>query len=207
MDYVIYAIVDPRDHEIFYLGHTRDLERRKSQHLEGTDQISGLMIALVKESGHTPQFVVLERCPSHEAAMESEVMWIKLLKSLGARLKNSQAFTGYADRQAERRRLGAALEKLRAQRHKGNELVHIANGRGYTTRDGSGCPKKKTSSKKRWTDKDMARLWGMERKHIPLHAMARMLDRSEDSIRRKLAEMWKKRSSDRQAYRERMAES
>lgn len=182
MSYVVYAIIDPRDCSIFYIGETRNFPRRCEQHLEGNDQLSGLLIQHIKQSGQIPQFAILEQCTSEEAALMAEMFWIETMKARGAKLSNSQAFNGYADRQHEKQARTKALEGLSKPKYSKDRLRHVANGRSYETgRQPEGKKQRVT-----WTKRDDARLMGMMKKEMPLDAMAKCLDRSETIIKKRV---------------------
>jgi len=175
MTYVIYGIIDPRSKAIFYIGETENFKKRCEQHLEGSDQLSGLMIKQIKKNGFIPQFTILEECPSEEAALMAEIAWIEFIKSRGGKLSNSQAFNGHADRQAERRALTKSLEGMQRPKYGGKRLRHIANGRTYNTGEGKG-----------WSKKDLARLKGMKKAHMAPKTMAKLLKRPLKVVKEKL---------------------
>ena len=184
MKYVVYAIVDPRDQRIFYIGETGDFERRKAQHLEGTDQLSGLMVRMIRENGLLPLFVVLEHCPSEEAALMAEMFWIETFKARGARLDNSQAFNGHAAREGERRARVKALEGLQRAKYDGRKLRDVANGRSY--QEQAPCP---PSRRKKWSKRELARLRGMRESGLPAEVMAQLLECPVPVVRAKLKEL------------------
>jgi len=101
MTFTVYAIIDPRSQRPFYIGETKAFDLRCRQHLEGTDQISGLVIRQIQENGFVPHFVVLETHDTEETALRAEIVWIELMLARGIDLLNSQAFTGYRDRNAK----------------------------------------------------------------------------------------------------------
>jgi len=121
----VYAIIDPRTNALFYIGQTGCFSRRRSEHLEGTDQISGLVIRQIIEAGFLPHFVVLERHDNEETALRAEIFWIELLLSRGVALVNSQAFDGFLDRQSKRQ---SETQKLTDMQ----QLRALANGRTAT---------------------------------------------------------------------------
>lgn len=168
MSYCIYAIVDPRSDRIFYVGHTRNLARRRAEHLEGTDTLSGLQVRQIKENGFVPLIVKLEDCKDETSALMAEVFWIELLKGRGNKLSNAQAFGGYGERGRERARRTRDLSSM-----KDAKLKAIANGK--PARDTSG-----------WSARDEARLKGMVKSGMDLAAMADALERSMGAIRAKL---------------------
>lgn len=121
----VYGIIDPRTNALFYIGQTGAFARRKSEHLEGTDQISGLVIRQIIEAGFLPHFVGLERHDTEETALRAEIFWIELLLSRGIELVNAQAFDGFLDRQSKRR---SETQKLADMQ----QLRALANGRTAT---------------------------------------------------------------------------
>lgn len=121
MNYFIYAIIDPRSDDVFYIGETGNYERRCKEHIEGTDQLSGQVIGQIKANGFVPRFCVLERCETEECAMRAEIFWIETLKARGARLTNAQAFSGYTDRRRARGRETSKLQRMK-------RLRKLANG-------------------------------------------------------------------------------
>ena len=168
MSYCIYAIVDPRSDLIFYVGHTRDLGRRRAEHLEGTDTLSGLQVRQIKENGFVPLIIKLEDCKDQSAALMSEVFWIELLKARGIKLSNAQAFAGYGERGRERGRRARELRSMKEAR-----LKAIANGK----------PARDTRA---WSARDEARLKGMSRSGMDVASMADALERSMGTVRKKL---------------------
>lgn len=127
VSFSIYAIVDPRNQRIFYIGHSSRPELRRSQHLEGEDSLSGLTIRQIQGAGHVPGFVILEACETKERALMAEIFWIELMAARGAPLTNCQNYGGYVERQAERARLGSDLEVLAGI--DSDRLEAVANGR------------------------------------------------------------------------------
>ena len=173
MSYVIYAITDPRSRDVFYIGETGNFVRRCKQHLDGGDQLSGLLIQQIQEAGFVPQFSILERCGSQESALMAEIAWIEFFKSRGAKLSNSQAFNGHADRSAEKRAQAKALEWMQRAKHSAKRLRHIANGRSYEAGE-------------EWSRRDLARLRGMKKAGTAPALMAKRLGRDIEAVRAKL---------------------
>jgi len=121
----VYGIIDPRTNALFYIGQTGCYSRRRSEHLEGTDQISGLVIRQIIEAGFLPHFVGLECHDREESALRAEIFWIELLLSRGVALVNSQAFDGFLDRRSKRQ---SETQKLTDMQ----QLRALANGRTAT---------------------------------------------------------------------------
>lgn len=87
----IYALVDPRDHGIFYVGQTRDLDARKRTHFSGGHSVSGAKIKVLRSNGVLPLVVVLEAdLPLRRLSM-AEAFWIALLRRRGSELLNMPA--------------------------------------------------------------------------------------------------------------------
>lgn len=92
---VIYALVDPRDGLVRYVGVTRNPSSRFSQHLrmpssEGSQKND--WIKSLKDISMTPVFVFLDTVKD-TAADETELEWIKHFSTLGVlfnhKMKNS----------------------------------------------------------------------------------------------------------------------
>lgn len=167
MIHCVYAIVDPRSDRIFYVGQTRDLARRRAEHLAGTDSLSGLVVRQIRENGFVPLVVRLEDCADETAALMAEIFWIELMKARGIELANAQAFGGYVERGRARRNSRRDLSTMQAAR-----IAAIANGK----------PARDTAP---WTERDIARLKGMVASGMELAAIADALARSPGSIARK----------------------
>lgn len=123
MKFSVYAIVDPRDQLVFYVGHSGRFDLRCQQHREGNDSLSGLTIQQIRQSGHEPIFVKLELCATRDLALMAEIFWIEQFKRAGVRLMNAQGFPGYVARAEERGRLKDGLEGLAGLRS--TESIHI----------------------------------------------------------------------------------
>jgi len=173
VSYSIYAIVDPRSREIFYIGRTDSPERRFAEHIEGTHQLSGIVVQQIKEAGFLPHFIVLERCESLGHTCMAEIFWIETLQSRGAKLTNAQATGGYVGRAKERKRMTAELDAMRDAKRPSRILNDLSNGRPVR-------------SYKPWTKLDVARLKGMKQKKCSPEYMADKLERSLTEINEKL---------------------
>lgn len=90
-DYIIYKLVDPRDHVPFYVGYTSDLGRRFSQHLtDDNNEAKKAKIAELAQLGLGPLVEELERISGPiSKALEREAYWIKHLLSQGKPLTNT----------------------------------------------------------------------------------------------------------------------
>ena len=131
MKHCVYALIDPRWDAIFYIGQTSDLARRRAEHLEGTDQLSGLVVRQIRLAGFLPLIVVVERCPSMNAALMAEIFWIELARSRGMVLLNAQAVGGAVDRHATRRELNSALAAMAGEKTDAPDLARVANGHPF----------------------------------------------------------------------------
>lgn len=84
----IYALIDPRDHCIFYVGQTRDLDARKRTHFAGGHSLSGAKIKVLRSNGLLPLVVVLQADLPLQRLGLAEVFWIDLLRQRGGELLN-----------------------------------------------------------------------------------------------------------------------
>lgn len=173
MKHCVYALIDPRSDGIFYIGQTSDLARRRAEHLEGTDQLSGLVVRQIRLAGFLPLIVVVERCPSMDAALRAEIFWIELARSRGMALLNAQVVGGAVDRRTARCELNNALAVMVGEKADVPDLVRIANGR--PCRAGTA-----------WSAPERRRLAGMRKANMSLEAMADALERLPGEIRREL---------------------
>lgn len=173
MSFCVYAIIDPRSDQIVYIGQTARFQARKSEHIDGTDQLSGFVIRQMKLNGFVPLFVILETCRSEAQSLSSEIFWIELCRARSIKLLNAQAVGGYAGRRAKRNELSAALDQMEHVKKQKPSLRDIANGR--SVRQG-----------RDWTGTDIKRLKGMRRSKMTIDAMADALERTPAEIRRQI---------------------
>lgn len=176
MSFCVYAIIDPRSDQIVYVGQTSRFQARKSEHIDGTDQLSGFAIRQMKLNGFVPLFVVLETSRSEAQSLSSEIFWIELCRARGIKLLNAQAVGGYAGRRAKRHELSSVLDSMSTARQAATTLRDIANGR--SVRRG-----------REWTDVEVKRLKGMRRSKMTIDAMADALERTPSEIKRKIKAM------------------
>jgi len=93
--YTVYALIDPRDHAVRYIGMTDDIYRRLKAHLRETANMAkyAWIQGLQKEQRvfimHT-----LEQCQQHAQAVERETYWIRHYLKRGAPLLNRDIGTG-----------------------------------------------------------------------------------------------------------------
>jgi len=173
MKFCIYAMIDPRNKEIFYIGRTNDIGRRCAEHFEGTHQLSGLTVRQIKEAGFLPHVAVLEHCKTLDQACMSEIFWLECMKARGAKLTNAQGFSGYVERSKERARQSRQLDDMRRTKSLSQTLQDVSNG--VPARAGA-----------EWTKRDLARLKGMRRSNFSPEFMADALERPLSDIKAKL---------------------
>lgn len=176
-DYVVYGIIDPRSSEVFYVGRTSSFVLRCEQHRNGTDQISGLIVRQINETGFIPQFVVLERCDGETASVEREAHWIDLMLKVGAPLTNAEAYNDSEERDATRSALRTALDAMRAVKHPRTRLraVSLVSDEGERPRV--------------WTKLETARLKGMAKHGMSAGQIARTLRRPVKIVKARLAKL------------------
>lgn len=177
MKFVIYAIADPRDDGIFYVGHTSRLELRRIQHLEGADSIAGLRIRQIKGAGLEPVFIKLEDCSAKKSALMAEIFWIEIFRCRGAALANAQAFAGYEAR-------AEAKDKMREELRFSERLEYverIANGRPM--REG-----------RRWSRREDGMIRRMQREGKTSLQMADVVERSPGAIELRLGMKFAKKT-------------
>lgn len=89
--WIIYALVDPRDETIWYVGRTVRAKARLQQHLEeaGVNPAKTKWLRELRKEGLAPRMETLETldCRGDEAEVR-ERFWIQHFSSLGAPLTN-----------------------------------------------------------------------------------------------------------------------
>lgn len=182
MTHCVYALIDPRSDGIFYIGQTSDLARRRAEHMEGTDQLSGVLVRQIRLAGFVPLVMVLERCESMDAALRAEIFWIELARTRGMGLLNTQAVGGAVARRATRRALTNALDAMVEEKADSQNLLRIANGR----------PRRAGAA---WSASERRRLAGMLKANMSPEAMADALERLPADVHRELAKAKGRRRS------------
>lgn len=91
--YVIYALIDPTDHRVCYVGQTRNPSIRLAQHLSERSHRGGkgAWLRSLEEKGHRPIMQILETAKNKEAALAREQVWIRRFLERGMPLLNSEA--------------------------------------------------------------------------------------------------------------------
>ena len=182
MSHVIYAIIDPRCDQVFYIGQTSSYAKRCAQHLEGRDSFSGLTIRQIGKNGFVPLFIRLERCANKSSALMAEIFWIELFRTRATKLTNAQSYSGYVERARERKRNEQTLACMNHSKAFDSGLEAIANGR--PSRQG-----------KSWSRQEDKRLLAMQGKKLSTETMADALDRSMAAIHLRLKALGKSKAN------------
>lgn len=92
--FYIYVLIDPRDHKIFYLGRTKNAEKRLKQHIKESSKIltskKQIIIKEIVTNNLYPILKILDSWTVQDIrdANRLEDAWIAKLKYLGIDLKN-----------------------------------------------------------------------------------------------------------------------
>lgn len=93
IEYKIYALVDPRNNSIFYVGRTSQaLEKRLEQHIDAVAGCSpkDIRIGQILDWGNEPHIVLLQNdILCEKSAFTREVFWIEMFHSVGSHLTNA----------------------------------------------------------------------------------------------------------------------
>lgn len=85
----IYALIDPRDRQIRYIGQTDNVHTRYGQHMNDTAQTKKVAwLTELKSLGIKPDFIVLQDCENDEVH-HIENWWIAVSRRQGMNLVNS----------------------------------------------------------------------------------------------------------------------
>src|SRR5579884_412178 len=116
MPSVIYAMVDPRDNEEFYVGRTEDVYQRFMQHLrcEGKNDAKNARIRELKSLHLLPIMRTLEIIEDAALSAEREAYWIRHFRSLGRSLANDILYAEYC-RQEEKQQMHQQIIKSYSQ--------------------------------------------------------------------------------------------
>lgn len=93
-EYQIYALIDPRDRTIRYVGISKDARVRPAQHLNEVENRKRAWLFDLKQQGLQPDIEILETVTSDQdvisLALEREEYWIQRFLDAGARLTNTR---------------------------------------------------------------------------------------------------------------------
>ncbi|WP_341914987.1 hypothetical protein [Ferrovibrio terrae] len=187
----IYALVDPRDHNIFYVGQTRDLDSRKRTHFAGGHSVSGGMIKVIRSNGLLPLVVVLEADVPLRRLSIAEAFWIALLRRRGCALLNVPP-------QADARQ-----ELQQASRSAGFGAPRIAGPGPHDRLDREPCLQEREQRRqqrvralnlplntgKPWTSGEDAALQALVRHGLRAEDIARRFGRSRDAVAARLVRL------------------
>jgi hypothetical protein len=91
--YWIYALVDPRNDEVRYIGQSLNPYKRLSEHLYPMDSRNKQQwIGELAVAGLKPRIGIIESAQTVDTARDSEQYWISYCLRLGARLLNDPRF-------------------------------------------------------------------------------------------------------------------
>lgn len=125
--YTLYYLSDPRDPEKFrYIGITKvGLKKRLNYHITDKNKTHKTnWIKSIKKVGVLPIIEIIEENLTTKEAIEKEVQYIKLLKSLGAKLTNTtnggEGTSGYkmSEEQIQKNRERQLLNPIRYWKNK-----------------------------------------------------------------------------------------
>jgi predicted GIY-YIG superfamily endonuclease len=90
--YVIYALSDPRDNMVRYIGQTQDVYTRFSQHIscKGSDFVRNAWITELRLQNKMVVMQTLQEVSNQGDALEREAYWIKHFHMLGHPITNIQ---------------------------------------------------------------------------------------------------------------------
>lgn len=180
----IYALVDPRDHTIFYVGQTRDLDARKHTHFAGGHSVSGEKIKVIRRNGLVPLVTVLEADVPAQMLLMAEQFWIGLLRRRGSPLLNvPQDGDGRRQLWHDARSEGFGAPRLLP--HEQVPPVEREQRRQQRVRD-LGLP---LNTGKAWTGDEERVLCALFRRGLRAGEIARRVGRSRDAVAARLVRL------------------
>ncbi len=89
--YTIYALVDPRDYTVHYVGQTTDVYQRFTQHIngEGSSFVKNAWIFELRALNRMVIMETLEQVGNYQFSLEREAYWIKHFETLSEPLTNA----------------------------------------------------------------------------------------------------------------------
>jgi DNA-binding XRE family transcriptional regulator len=115
--YQIYALVDPRDQTIRYIGVSKDVQTRLAQHMREVQNEKRKWLSELYQQGLVPDIKILETIEAEQDAdiiySQRELHWIRYFSQAGAPLTN---ISGLPRALAQRRRSRPSA-RLSSQSH------------------------------------------------------------------------------------------
>jgi len=115
----IYALIDPRNSEVRYVGATLNVGKRVARHLRDRfgsgKSLRACWLRDLEQSGAMPEWYVLETVPRW-AASDAERLWIELFCAFGCQLTNGTDGGDNLPTAAQRRRMSILLAGRPSQR-------------------------------------------------------------------------------------------
>lgn len=186
----IYALVDPRDHNIFYVGQTRDLDARKRTHFAGGHSLSGAKIRVLLSNGVLPLVVVLQGDIPLQWLGRAEAFWIDLLRQRGGELLNMTGSSGVRrQQQAARGVPGFGAPRIsvsRSDEGKSPPLQQLRELRRQQRVRELNLP---LNAGKPWTAGEDAALRALFRHGLRASDIARRFGRSRDAVAARLVRL------------------
>lgn len=185
----IYALVDPRDHNIFYVGQTRDLDARKRTHFSGGHSLSGAKIKVLRRNGLLPLVVVLEGELPLQRLGIAEAFWIDLLRHRGHQLLNAAKSGMRRQPQDTMHRAGFGAPRIAPPFHDeatGQPLLQLREMRRQQRVRELNLP---LNAGKPWTAGEDAALLALVRHGLRAGDIARRFGRSRDAVAARLVRL------------------
>lgn len=134
----IYILIDPENQQVRYIGKTKNISRRYSQHISECSKIrshKNNWILSLKNKGLKPEMVVIDECDNNDWTF-LEQWYIQLFKTWNCNLTNlTLGGEGVCGHKPSKESIEKKASKLRGQKRSaefGAKISTIVKGRKYS---------------------------------------------------------------------------
>ncbi|SRR5260221_634145 len=122
--YVVYGLTNPLTREGFYVGMTKDLYERYTQHLkgEGNNKNKNEIIESLKKVQLVPEIMTLARAETEQEAKRLEAFHTDCMRITKQPLTNQTLWTGYVPTKDEKEHLDTLIKWVHTRSYPKSKL-------------------------------------------------------------------------------------